>query len=134
MIDIENDVFNAVATAVRDKYKATMYGEYIDAPKAFPTITIFQIDNSIVERMRTSERMENAVSVTYEANVYTNAVGTKKGDAKKIMADIDTVMTKLGFARKMLSPTANLADATIYRLTARYSGTVDRDLWIYQTI
>ena len=66
----------------------------------------------------------------YEVNVYTNRVGYKKLDAYEIMETIDQVMTgqvetegrRLGFYRSMCSPIPNLADATIFRLTAQYRG------------
>lgn len=66
----------------------------------------------------------------YEVNVYTNSIGYKKLDAYKIMETVDQVMTgqietegrRLGFYRSMCSPIPNLADATIFRLTAQYRG------------
>jgi len=107
-------------------------GEYVDAPEKFQTVTVFQINSSVMQRMRTLN-MENAASVAFEVNAYDNTTGYKKQKVKAIMADIDEIMASLGFARTMCSPTSNLADATIYRMTARYEAAVDTDLLIYQT-
>ena len=40
------------------------------------------------------------------------------------MAVIDDVMTGLGFTRTMLQQLPNMNDATIFRLTARYTAAV----------
>ena len=132
MIDPENIIFSTVATALRDKYDVFVSGEYTDLPAKFPAVTIVQIDNAIVQRMRTTN-IENAVNVAMEVNVYTNTVGYKKSEAKDIMETVDDEFTKLGFARTMCNPVANLQDATIYRIVARYEATVDKDLWVYRT-
>ena len=109
-----------------------MSGEYTDVPAKFPAVTIVEEDNSIVQRMRTTN-IENAVNLMYSANVYTNTVGYKKSEAKEIMSVIDDEFSKMGFARTMCNPVANLQDATIYRMTARYEAAIDKDLWVYRT-
>lgn len=132
MIDIENDIFSAVALPIREKYNAFVSGEYVDAPTRFPAVTVFQIDSSVIQRMRTLN-MENAASVVFEVNVYDNTTGYKKQKVKEIMADVDGIMASYGLARTMCAPAANLADATIYRMTARYEAAVDDDLFTYQS-
>lgn len=104
----------------------------MDAPEKFPTVTVFQINSSVIQRMRTLN-MENAAAVAFEVNVYDNTTGYKKQKVKAIIGDIDEIMAGLGFARTMCAPTSNLADATIYRMTARYQAAVDTELLIYQT-
>ena len=104
-------------------------GEYTDSPAKFPAVTIVQADSTDLLKMRTAHG-EQATSLMYEVNVYTNRVGYKKLDAYEIMETIDQVMTgqietegrRLGFYRSMCSPIPNLADATIFRLTAQYRG------------
>lgn len=138
MIDIENDVFAAVAIPLREKYgkdangkyKILVSGEYSPSPAYFPAVTIEETDNSVYQRMRTAN-IENAASVLYEVNVYSNKTGYKKAEAQEIMSFIDDIMARLNFTRTMCNPLPNLADATIYRLTARYEAIVDKDLWIY---
>ena len=122
-----------MASALREIFPDSFVsGEYTDVPAKFPAVTIVEEDNSIVQRMRTTN-IENAVNLMYSANVYTNTVGYKKSEAKDIMETVDEEFTKLGFARTLCNPVANLQDATIYRMVARYEATVDKDLWVYRT-
>lgn len=103
----------------------------MDAPPRFPAVTLFQIDSSVIQSMRTLN-MENAASVAFELNVYDNTTGYKKQKVKDIVAAADEIMASLGFARTMCATTSNLADATIYRMTARYEGAVDQDLMVFE--
>lgn len=124
MIDIENDVFNAVATALRTNYNGILVsGEYVDSPARFPAVTIVESDNRIYDRMRTT-KIENAVRVMYEMQVYSNNPSGKKAEAKAIADTADQVFEELGFTRTMRSQVANLKDATIYRVVCRYEAIV----------
>lgn len=139
MIDIEPDVFAAVAVPLREKYgkdtkgqwEIWVSGESTDVPARFPAVTIEERDNYVYTRASTT-KIENAASVMYEVNVYTNRVGYKKQDAQEIMSFIDEILSDLKFTRTMMQPIDNLSDATIYRMVARYEATVDKDLMIYQ--
>lgn len=127
MIDIENDVFEVVADAVRAEYPdAYITGEYNDSPATFPAVTIFEGDNSIVDRMRT-ENIENAASVMYEINVYSNRVNGRKAEAKEISNLIDDVLTSRGFTRMTRTQVPNLANAKIFRIVSRYRAYVGPD-------
>lgn len=131
MIDIENDIFGLVATPLRDKFLGIwVSGEYTPSPARFPAVTLEEVDNSVYQKMRTVH-IENAASVLYEVNIFSNKVGYKKAEAQEIMSFIDDILSGLGLTRTMCNPIPNLADATIYRLTARYEGVVDKDNWIY---
>ena len=133
MIDIETQVFSAIASVLRVEYPGIFVsGEFTDLPATFPAVTIVESDNSVVQRMRTTT-IENAVNVMYEVNVYSNKVGYKKAEAKEILATVDDEFSKLGFARTMCNPIANLQDAKLYRIVARYEAAVDKDLWVYRT-
>lgn len=136
MIDIENDVFDAIANAVRAVYpNAYVTGEYDVAPASFPEVTIVEADNSVLDRMRT-DVIENAASVMYEINIYSNRAATRKTEAKEISNLIDEAMTSRGFTRVMRSQVPNLADAKVYRIVARYRAVVgpngDNKFLIYQ--
>lgn len=120
MIDIETDVFSAVAGVLRATYSGIFVsGEYTAAPASLPAATIAEMDNSVYRKMRTTA-IENAAQLMYEVNVYSNKVGYKKIEAKAIMSTIDREFARLGFTRTMCSPVSNLQDATIFRLVARY--------------
>lgn len=120
-----------VATPLRAKFPGIwVSGEYVDAPAKFPAVTIEEVNNSVYQKMRTVH-IENAASVLYEVNIYSNKIGYKKSEAQEIMSFIDDILAGLGFTRTMCNPLPNLADATIYRLTARYEAVIDKDNWIY---
>ena len=101
MIDIENDVFTAVASVLRAAYpNIYVVGEYVPAPPRFPAVSIVEADNRVVTRMRT-RNIENAASVMYEVNIYSNKASGKKSEAKAIAATLDEKFAEIGFTRTM---------------------------------
>ena len=133
MIDIENEIFNTVATEVRAKYPDIyMVGEYVKTPSQFPCVSLVEMDNQSYQRTEDSGSSENHVSVMYEVNVYSNKTVGKKTECKAIAAVIDEQMLALGFARTMLQPIPNLDDATIYRMVGRYSAIISKNKVIYR--
>ena len=125
MIDIESFVFSNVAEELRAKYPSIFVsGEAVDAPASFPTVTIVEDSNTVLEKARFGNQIENAATVMYEVNIYTNTVGYKKSEAKDILEVIDSVFANLGFTRIMANPMQNLMDIKIYRFVARYRGVV----------
>lgn len=133
MIDIENEVFNSVATEVRAKYPDIyMVGEYVKTPPKFPCVSIVEMDNQIYQRTEDSGNSENHASVMYEVNIYSNKTVGKKSECKAIATLIDEQMLALGFARTMLQPIPNLDDGTIYRMVGRYSAVISKNKVIYR--
>lgn len=140
MIDIENQIFSAVAVPLREKYgkdtkgqwKIWVSGESTDVPARFPAVTIEEKDNYVYTRASTTN-IENASKVMYEVNVYTNRVGYRKQDAQEILSFIDEIFASLKFTRIAAPPIDNLSDATIYRQVGRYTAIVDKDGMIYQS-
>ena len=133
MIDIENEVFNAVATVLRAEYpKIYVVGEYVKTPPKFPCVSLVEMDNQNYQRTEDSGSSENHVSVMYEVNIYSNKSVGKKSECKNIAALIDEQMLALGFARLMSQPIPNLDDATIYRMVGRYSAVISKDKVIYR--
>lgn len=131
MIDIENDVYDAVSNALRAAHAGVFTtSEYVPTPPKFPAVSIVEADNRVVPRMRTLN-IENAASVMYEVNIYSNKASGKKSEAKAIAATLDAEFSKMGFTRTMKNQVPNLNDATIYRIVCRYEAIVDKDLWIY---
>jgi len=125
MIDIENDVFDYVAKALRAKHSGvSISGEYTETPASFPAVTLVEADNRIVSDFRSSERIENAVYVMYQLNVFSNKTKLKKEEAKALANTADAAMEELGFERDYREQIPNLNDATIYRIVCRYSGMV----------
>ena len=124
MINIENDVYTIVATALRQQFPGiSVSGEYVLSPATMPAVTLAEIDNYVDTSMSTI-RIEDAVVVTYGLSVYSNKASGKKEEAKAISDFADEEMRKLGFTRISRTQVPNLADATIYRLESRYEAVV----------
>lgn len=134
MIDIENIVFNQLATALRAAYGQTFFvaGEYVRAPASLPAVTIEEKANSVYRRSQDSSGDENHARIMYEVNVYSNKPVGKKAQCKEILSLIDNEFRALGFIREMRNSIPNLEDATIYRLVARYTAVVSKDNKIYR--
>ena len=133
MIDIENEVFNAVAKAVREKYPSVFIsGEYIRTPPKFPFVSLIEMSNTAYDRTQSSGGLENHASLMYEVNVYSNKTSGKKRECKEISALIDNEMAALGFSRTMLQPIPNMDDATIYRMTGRYTAVISKEKKLYR--
>ena len=133
MIDIESQVFDRVATRVREQFPDIfMTGEYVNSPSSFPAVSLVEMDNSIRESTIDSGSNENHANVMYEVNVYSNKTTGKKSECKAIIALIDTEMTAIGFVRSTLTPVQNEYDSTIYRMVGRYRAAVSTDHKIYR--
>lgn len=133
MINVENEIFNIIAKAVRNAYpQASVVGEYVKSPPKFPCISIVEMDNTAYERTQTSGSLENHADVMYEVNVYSNKTSGKKSECKAIASLIDNEFATLGFSRTMLQPIPNVDDATIYRMLGRYRGVVSKDKVVYR--
>ena len=90
MIDIESQVFDRVATRVREQFpNIFMTGEYVNSPSSFPAVSLVEMDNVIREATVDSGSSENHVNVMYEVNVYSNKTTGKKSECKAIIALID---------------------------------------------
>ena len=133
MINVENEIFDRVSTSVRGLFpNVSMTGEYVKTPPSFPHISLEEKDNSVFTRTQTSTEYENHDILMYEVNVYSNKTKGKKTECKEIISIIDNEMLSIGFTRTMLQPIPNMDDATIYRLTARYTAIISKDKMIYR--
>ena len=133
MIDIENEVFDKVATRVREQFPDIfMTGEYVNSPSSFPAVSLVEMDNSTRESTIDSGSNENHANVMYEVNVYSNKTTGKKTECKTIIALIDNEMTAMGFVRSTITPVPNEYDSTIYRMVARYRAAVSNNHKIYR--
>ena len=133
MIDIENAVFNRVATRVREVFPDIfMVGEYVNSPASFPAVSLVEMDNATRIETIDSGSNENHANVMYEVNVYSNKTVGKKSECKAIIALIDEEMLAMGFSRSTLTPVPNEYDSTIYRMVGRYRATVSSTHEIYR--
>lgn len=132
MIDIEFELFTAIATVLRTEFNGIFVaGEYVSQPPQFPAVSIVEMNNYVYERGVDSGAIENYVEVMYQVDVYSNLNTGKKAQAKAIIAAIDEQFARYGFTRTFLNPVPNMNDATIYRMTARYRGVVDKEHNVY---
>lgn len=133
MINVENDIFSFVAADVREKFpEAFVTGEYVKTPPRFPALSIVEMDNSVYQRTRSSDRVENHAELMYQVDGYSNKTSGKKSECRALMAAADEQFAKLGFTRTMMQPIPNIDDATIYRMTARYTAVVSKDKTIFR--
>ena len=133
MIDIENQIFGKISTALRAEFNPIFVsGELVKAPATFPAVYIEEKANSAYQRTQDSGSLENHVSLMYEINVYSNKKVGKKSECKAIFAVIDNEFQKMGFTRIMKEPVANLEDGTIYRMVGRYTAVVSVGGTIYR--
>ena len=133
MINIESEIFDIMAEAVRAEYPdAYVVGEYVKSPSRFPSVSIVEIDNTAYDRTQSSESLENHAEVTYEVNIYSNKTSGKKSECRDIASLLDNEFATLGLSRTMLQPIPNLDDATIYRMVGRYKGVVSKDKYVFR--
>jgi hypothetical protein len=133
MIDVENEIFSKVAESVKTAYPTVfMSGEYVRTPPKFPFVSLVEMSNTAYDRTQSSGGLENHASLMYEVNIYSNKKSGKKSECKAIAALIDNEMATLGFSRTMLQPIPNMDDATIYRMTGRYTAVVSKDKKLYR--
>lgn len=124
MINIENDVFTIIATALRGKFPGIyVTGEYVAVPASFPAVMLVESDNYVVKQGSTT-RIDDFAQVMYSLSVFSNKTNGRKSEAKAIADFSDEELRKLGFTRTARLQVPNYADATIYRLESRYEAVI----------
>ena len=121
MIDKENEIFKAVSTALRKKYKSiyVIGAEMSSAPPKFPAVSFVQTNNAIRVEHSTFNSLENVVTEDYKAEVYSNLEKGKEAQTKEITSIISDVMSELGYERTFCEVVPN-NDSTINRRMSRY--------------
>lgn len=126
MIDFMNEIFNTLATAVREAHSdVTVTGEYTRQPSKFPTVSLDETENVTVGSLVDSSVAEKYSGLTYRLQVFSNKQSGKKAEARAIFATADKVMLGLGFRRITYTTTPEIYDSTIYSITATYEAVVD---------
>jgi hypothetical protein len=122
MIDKENEIFDAVAKKLREKFpKIYVVGtEIVSTPSRFPSVSLAQTNNAIESKYSTFSSLENVVKEEYKAEVFSNLTKGKDAQTKEITAVISDVMCEFNYERTFCEPIPN-ADATIGRRVSRYS-------------
>lgn len=132
MIDYANTVFTTVATAVRDNHVgATVIGEYTRKPSKFPTVTLDETQNVMVDRLEDSSNEEKFAGVAYRLQVFSNKQNGKKTEAREIFATADAEMRRMGFRRVSYTTTPEIYKSTVYEITATYEAIVSWEGYVY---
>lgn len=133
MIDFNNEVFSTVAKAVRNNHVGTtVSGEYTRQPSKFPTVTLDETSNVMVDWLEDSSNEEQFAGVTYRLQVFSNKQSGKKAEARKIFATADAEMRRMGFRRVTYATTPEIYDSTIYEITATYEAVVSAAGYVYK--
>lgn len=132
MLDPESVIFTKVANFLRAVHNGVrVYPEETESPASFPCVTFVQSSNTTYQNSLTAENEEYHVNLLYTANAYSNTTHGAKQECKELIASIDRVMQDYGFVRIMDEQMPN-KDRTISRRTARWSGIVGRDGYVYK--
>ena len=133
MIDFENEIFTAVATAVRATHAGTsIKSEYIRSPATFPTVALSETENVHVDALADSSGAEKYAGLGYRLQVFSNKEGGKKSEAKAIFKTADALLCGMGFRRRSYSTTPEIYNSTIFSITATYEGIADKNGVIYK--
>lgn len=129
MIDVEDLVFNHVYASVSEVVPpGNFQSVYVPTSSSFPFATLIEMENTTDVNHITSADEEEYAVLMYEADVY----AMDKHECRKIMDVLDKAMTSLNFTRLSMSFITNLADRTLYRLTARYQAVADTNNILYR--
>jgi hypothetical protein len=133
MIDVNNEVFQTVATATRNNHTGiTVTGEYTRQPSKFPTVTLDETSNVMVDHLEDSSNEEQFAGVTYRLQVFSNKQTGKKAEARAIFATADAEMRRMGFRRVTYTTTPEIYESTIYSITATYEAVVSAAGYVYK--
>ena len=126
MIDIENIVINKVIEELTNVFEnITVSSEETKTPASFPAVLILEKSNTVYLDSR-DENKENHANIMFQADIYDNDVNDKKATCKRISSELNSIMQEMGFTRTMCEPIANLEDATIYRITMRFTAVASK--------
>lgn len=126
MIDIENIVIDKVIDRLTNSFEnITVSSEETKTPASFPAVLILEKSNTVYLDSR-DENKENHANIMFQADIYDNDVNDKKATCKRISSELDSIMQEMGFTRTMCEPIANLEDATIYRITMRFTAVASK--------
>lgn len=132
MIDVNSTVFTNVANVVRDNHvSVTVIGEYTRKPSKFPTVTLDEIQNVMVDYLEDSSNEEKYAAVTYRLQVFSNKQNGKKAEARDLFATADAEMRRMGFRRVTYTTTPEIYKSTVYEITATYEAIVSWDGFVY---
>ena len=126
--EIQTLVFNGV---LADYENCVITNATIAAPSKFPCLGVVLSDNGTTQSMRDSSGEDNYHDITIRVDVWSNLTNGKQAEAEGIMNIVRGVVLPLNFRQVSCRPTSDINNATVYRLTAEFTATVDADNNIY---
>lgn len=125
MTSPENEVYTRLKEAITAEYStANVASLYVHSPPSFPHVSIELSDTSTYTQALSSAD-SGMDDVMFTINIYSNLSSGKQAECRGILKVIDAEMYQMNFTRISALPVPNMADATIYRLTARYRAVTD---------
>ncbi len=125
MIDPENEVYTKIVNMLRRDFPGIDTSSvFVDAPSAFPHVSIVLSDNSIMRATMDTGDYEVAICM-FEINIYSNKEEGRKSECKKIAKAIDDLLKPFNFRRMAMTPVPNMMDNSIFRLVMRYRVATD---------
>lgn len=118
VVDIENAIFNQVATAYDASFpNGSRYSEAVETPANFPALILYQEDKA-------SSGYTNlpADKITLAVEVYSNLISGGKQQCKSIMELVRNTLNGFGKWELVFENQIRNADERIYRMRARYRG------------
>lgn len=129
MIDVENLIYNAAYETIAPLCAQNGYKSiHVPNPTAFPTVTLFEMDNRTDTGRRSTKRTEDYAILTYEAHVY----ATSKAACRNVYGALDGVLTGLNMVRLSGSYTPNRTNTKVHEYVARYRVAADGDGTLYR--
>ena len=126
MTRCENEVFSRLEAAITAEYPdANVSSIYVHSPASFPHVSIEMTDSQIMRLAMTNGDSDRIDVVVFTINIYSNDKVNKRSICRNILEVIDDEMYGMNFTRLSANPVPNMADATIYRITARYRAATD---------
>ena len=125
MIDIENQIYSPIRTALVNAYEGIFVTSEPTATSAkFPAVSIVQEDNYMSVDKLDNSGAERFATIMFQVDVYSNKASGRKTQCKEIMGVVDTMLFAMNFTRISLTPIP-MANDGYYRLSARYRAETD---------
>lgn len=133
MTDIENEIFDACANAVSERYpNITATSSALNAPAEFPAVSIIETNNYTDDRRTDSSGVEKGSVITYDVKAYSGLRTGAKAQAKAIASIVDDFMVSHNFKRTFRSQGEMPGGQSVYVVTSRYMAGVTEDKKLYR--
>ena len=132
MFNIEREIYTEAATAILTASPTCrITNAFVFAPSEFPFASIVHSDDGMTYKMRDSSHADNFRDITLTVDTYSNKQNGKKTEAETLMQAVIDKLASYNFTMVSCKPASNINNASIYRLTATFTATVDKDGKIY---